>query len=93
MSVVRENCWLGTSIISPKKPFQDSIKVEVKIRYNFQIVKATLFPLPNQQIRLIFDGPVMDITPGQSAVFYQGDRVLGGGIIQHALETQEKSGL
>jgi tRNA-specific 2-thiouridylase len=34
-----------------------------------------------KQVRVRFDAPQRDVTPGQAAVFYQGDLLLGGGII------------
>ncbi len=57
-------------------------RVTAKIRYKAREVPAMLTPLPGQQANLIFDEPLRDITPGQSVVFYEDDRVLGGGIIQ-----------
>jgi tRNA-specific 2-thiouridylase len=57
-------------------------RVTAKIRYKAKEVPAMLTALPGQQANLIFDEPLRDITPGQSVVFYEDDRVLGGGIIQ-----------
>ncbi|PIU25121.1 MAG: tRNA 2-thiouridine(34) synthase MnmA, partial [Candidatus Infernicultor aquiphilus] len=59
----------------------DSKKVEVKIRYNSKKSPATISSYQDNKILINFEKPQRAITPGQSAVFYQGDIVLGGGII------------
>ncbi len=56
-------------------------RVEVKIRYKARPATATLVPLGADQAEVRFDHPLRDITPGQAAVFYQDERVLGGGFI------------
>lgn len=56
--------------------------VEVKVRYATAPVPATLYPLNPLAIRIQFREPQKALCPGQSAVFYRGDQVLGGGIIQ-----------
>jgi tRNA-specific 2-thiouridylase len=56
-------------------------RVEVKIRYAHKAAPATLEPLSPDRVRVRFDTPQMAITPGQAAVFYDGDVVLGGGWI------------
>ena len=63
----------------------DAIRITAKIRYHTKEVPATLFPFGDRQIRLTFDEPERAVTPGQSVVFYVGDDVLGGGIIQKAM--------
>ena len=40
--------------------------------------------MDNNKIKVIFKDPEKSITPGQSAVFYLGDTVLGGGILENA---------
>jgi tRNA-specific 2-thiouridylase len=54
----------------------------VKIRYKASEVWAEVSPLPDGQVRVSFEHPLRDITPGQRAVFYQGEECLGGGTIQ-----------
>ncbi len=56
-------------------------EVTVKIRYNHPGTRATLMPLENQRARLRLCEPQKAVTPGQAAVFYDDDFVLGGGWI------------
>ena len=56
--------------------------LDVKFRYGSPPVPAKLHWEGTDAIRLEFATPVRALSPGQSAVFYQHDRVLGGGIIQ-----------
>ena len=56
-------------------------RVQCKIRYKAQAVGCTIFPLTDDSVEVRFDAPLRDITPGQGAVFYDGDLCLGGGII------------
>lgn len=63
----------------------EATRVTAKIRYHAKEVPATLLPLGNGRVRLNFDEPERAVTPGQSVVFYIGDDVLGGGIIQKAM--------
>lgn len=58
----------------------DWLEVEVKTRYSSKLAKAKI-KKEQDKIKVIFDEPQRAITPGQSAVFYIGDIVLGGGII------------
>ena len=57
-------------------------EVEVKVRYATPPVPATLTPTVDGRIKINFRVPQRALSPGQSAVFYHADRVLGGGIIQ-----------
>ena len=59
-----------------------SIKAEVKIRYNSKKSSAMISPYHEDGLLINFEKSQRAITPGQSAVFYQGDIVIGGGIIQ-----------
>ncbi len=65
-------------------PFDDPpsrIEVSAKIRYNHPGTPATVTPLADGQARVKLRAPQRAITPGQAAVFYQGDLVVGGGWI------------
>jgi len=55
---------------------------DVKVRYATPAAPALLEPLSGGAIRISFQSPQRTLSPGQSAVFYHDDRVLGGGIIQ-----------
>ena len=59
----------------------ESIEVMAKIRYNHTGTTATVFPMPNGQAKVKLHTPQRAITPGQAAVFYQDDLVVGGGWI------------
>jgi tRNA-uridine 2-sulfurtransferase len=61
----------------PVEPF----RAEVKIRYTAKEAWATVTPIEGGRVRVQFDAPQRDITAGQAAVFFQDDRMLGGGII------------
>ena len=55
--------------------------VQVKIRYKAEAQDATIEPIDSNRVRIQFFTPVRDATPGQFAVFYDDDIVLGGGEI------------
>lgn len=72
-------------------PPAEPVKVSVQIRYRSRPVSATLIPLPvepgspiGNRVKLVFDDPQFGVTPGQAAVWYADDLVLGGGIIEMA---------
>jgi tRNA-uridine 2-sulfurtransferase len=60
----------------------ESFRAEVKIRYTAKEAEALVMPLGGGQVKVQFDAPQRDITAGQAAVFYQGEVLLGGGLIQ-----------
>jgi tRNA-specific 2-thiouridylase len=72
---VREINWL--SIDAPSEP----LRATVKIRYRHTAAAATIEPRPEGRAFVRFDAPQRAITPGQAAVFYNGDVCLGGGWI------------
>lgn len=62
--------------------FDKPFKADVQIRYRHQGVTATVTPLDNMRAKIEFDEPQISIAPGQSAVFYQDDCVVGGGWLE-----------
>ena len=57
------------------------MRVTIKIRHRHEPAWATLEPAGEGQVQATFDEPQRAVTPGQSAVFYDGDEVVGGGWI------------
>ncbi|MEK7449719.1 MAG: tRNA 2-thiouridine(34) synthase MnmA [Planctomycetota bacterium] len=76
---VEEINWVSIEGIKPG----ESLMAEVKIRYAHRPVRATVRTVNTQSgvVKVEFERPELAITPGQAAVFYQGDVVLGGGWI------------
>ncbi len=74
--VARDVNWL--SIAEPRS----ESRAAVRIRYRHAEAPATLTPLGAGRVRIRFDQPQRAITPGQAAVFYEGDVCLGGGWIE-----------
>ncbi len=71
--------WTGGEILTG--PF----RAMVKSRYKARETPGLVTPLDNgTKVTVRFDLPQRDITPGQAAVFYDGDQVLGGGIIRYS---------
>jgi tRNA-specific 2-thiouridylase len=54
----------------------------VRIRYRALEAEAVLVPIDSSKVRVEFTEPQAAITPGQAAVFYDDDVVLGGGWIE-----------
>src|SRR5574341_542105 len=70
----------GVNWISGQSPTED-LRVEVKIRYKAHPAPATIRPIGRIRVEVRLDEPLPDVTPGQGAVFYAGDMVLGSGVI------------
>lgn len=66
--------------ISGKAP-KEPIRCKAKVRYRQQEQWAVASPLPDGNVYLEFDCPQRAVTPGQAAVLYDGDIILGGGVI------------
>jgi len=65
---------------------ESAFRATVKIRYKSDAYPAFVTPLGADRMQVQFDDPLRDITPGQGAVVYEGDRVVSGGIIEKAEE-------
>ncbi|HEY9825374.1 MAG TPA: tRNA 2-thiouridine(34) synthase MnmA [Stenomitos sp.] len=86
-SAVQADCTVQrvnwVSIAAPEAP----IRAQVQLRYRSAPVAVTVFPLASesadqQRVKLVFDEPQFSITPGQAAVWYDGEVLLGGGILE-----------
>ncbi len=72
---VRRVAWQGATGTKP-------LRVDVKIRYHHDPAAARLDLISEDEVHVRFDEPQSAVTPGQAAVFYQGDEVMGGGWIE-----------
>jgi len=77
--IARECRWIKF------EDLKEPMKGKAKVRFNTTEKACMIFPIEDG-IKVLFDTPQLSITPGQSVVFYYGEYVLGGGIIEHAIE-------
>lgn len=71
------------------KPPKAAVSVKTRVRYRHRETPSTLIPLNVTEAVVEFTAPQEAVTPGQCAVFYQGDEVMGGGWIQPLKENAE----
>ena len=64
------------------QPPAEWIRAEVQIRHRHQAAPARVRAIDDGRAEVVFETPQIAITPGQAAVFYDGDDVLGGGWIE-----------
>ncbi len=79
---IRHLTVMETRWLLPEDP-EDEFSCQIKVRYRCREASGTVRPLKNGA-RVDFFEPLHGVAPGQSAVFYHGDRVLGGGVITEA---------
>src|SRR5262249_42898129 len=60
-------------------------RLHARLRYNHAGASGTVWPAADGGAELRFDAPQVAVTPGQLAVFYAGERCLGGGAIERSL--------
>lgn len=66
-----------------------SLSAQVKIRYNHPGSEAVISPKEKGEVEVKFKSPQKAITPGQAAVFYDGETVMGGGWIKEVIKSSE----
>ena len=81
-TLYKDHCEVGDLNLFTPSLLNASTEVAVKVRYATPAVRATLQPIDQSALRIEFHEPQRALSPGQSAVFYCDDKVLGGGIIQ-----------
>ena len=64
-----------------EEPPQNEIRCKAKVRYRQKEQSATVISIGNHTVKVVFDELQRAVTPGQAAVLYSGDIVLGGGTI------------
>lgn len=82
-SLERTHCDIGAlNVFDDVLLRRTDTHVKVKIRYATPATTAIVRPQSATSLRILFDDPQRALSPGQSAVFYRDDIVLGGGIIE-----------
>ncbi len=71
----------NVNYLSDKIPAEE-FNTQVKIRYQAKPADAIVIPMENDSVKIILKNPQRAVTPGQSVVFYDGDYVIGGGIVR-----------
>ncbi|MDI6631121.1 MAG: tRNA 2-thiouridine(34) synthase MnmA [Thermoanaerobacteraceae bacterium] len=77
----RDQCIVGETNFIPFDRLEKSLAVTVKIRYTAPDKPAVISPAGEGRVAVRFAAPERAVTPGQAAVFYQGELVVGGGTI------------
>ncbi len=77
---IRDVNWISFAAL------ESPVRAQVKIRHRHDPAPATIEPIDENAARIRFDEPQRAITPGQAAVCYSGDVVLGGGWIRAGSE-------
>ena len=80
-TLYRDRMWVSRVNYIQGMPAETPLNVSVKIRYKSQEAEAVLHPDVDGAL-VCFKEPQRAVTPGQAAVFYQGDLLVGGGIIE-----------
>jgi len=78
----RSDCLVADLNLLDETLLSGPNRAEIKIRYATPASAGVLNPTGDGALQIAFESPQRALSPGQSAVFYDGDRVLGGGIIQ-----------
>lgn len=81
-ALLRHTCIVKELNLFDRSLLTTTAHLDVKIRYATPQTPATLEPFGSDGLSLQFLSPQRAMSPGQSAVFYQDDQIMGGGIIQ-----------
>ena len=74
----------------PFETLSEEMEVLVKIRYQHQGARAKILPLSEGRVKVRFAQAQRAVTPGQAVVFYQGELLVGGGIISGSDRPQRR---
>lgn len=74
--------------INQIEEIEHSKTIKARIRQKHKEAEATISLIDNNRVEVIFETPQLSVTPGQSVVFYDGDMVVGGGIIESSIEAK-----
>jgi tRNA-specific 2-thiouridylase len=77
--VARSVNWLD-------EPDNPEIEAQVQIRYRAAAISCVIRQTPTRSCEVLFNEPLAAVTPGQAAVFYRGEKLLGGGWIEAAIK-------
>lgn len=87
VTVGPESALFATTLLAnswswfPFEALKEPLRVMAKARYRHIPQPATVYPMDNGFAKVVFDTPQRAITPGQTVALYDGDMVVGGGII------------
>lgn len=84
--LLRNNLIAGNVNLIGASQLEPGMRVQAQVRYKDTPAFATVYPEGDNRFRIHFDEPKRAITPGQSVVMYNGDRLLGGGVIERLTE-------
>jgi len=79
--IYRGTLWAKDNNFIAVDSLKEELEVEAKIRYGAEPARAIISPEIDGRVRVRFMQPQRAITPGQSVVYYRGDLVVGGGVI------------
>jgi len=91
VTVGPESSLFATTLIAdswnwfPFETLSEPIRVLAKARYRHIPQPATVYPIEDGKAKVVFDAPQRAMTPGQTVALYDGDMVVGGGIITEIL--------
>ncbi len=83
--IFKQGLIAGDLRFNTKETLDQPVRLQAKIRLTHKEADATVFPMDNGRIKVLFDDPQMSISPGQSVVLYDEDIVRGGGIIEQVI--------